>query len=270
MLEYFNQLLEKAVASLPNVLTAVLIVVISLYVARLVSNLTKRVLTRREADREVTLLLGQLIRWSIIVIGVIAALQRFFDVTAFLAGLGILGFTLGFAMQDIMRNFVAGILLLVQQPFEVDDVIETENFIGTVLAINLRTTDMKTMDGRIVTIPNATILANPITNYTRADRRRIELPVRVSYGSDPTAARQVVLEAIKNVPGYVGDPEPMVVFHTFGSSSIDMSAYFWIDTSKTDPLSANDSAFELVKAALEKNEIEIPFPITMVYLHSES
>jgi len=96
------------------------------------------------------------------------------------------------------------------------------------------------------------------------------LPVGVSYGSDPAIARQTVLESIKNVPGFLSDPEPVVVFHTFGGSSVDMTAYFWIDTSKTNPLAAKDAALEFIKAALDKKGIEIPFPITTVYMQSES
>jgi len=163
-----------------------------------------------------------------------------------------------------MQNFVAGMILLIQQPFEVDDMIETDQFVGKILAINLRTTEMKTIDGRIVIIPNAAILANPITNYTRAEFRRVELTVGVSYDSDPAVARQTVLGAIQDVPGYVSDPEPMAVFHTFGGSSIDLSAYFWINMSKSNPLLAKDAAIELVKSALDKKGIEIPFPITTV------
>jgi small conductance mechanosensitive channel len=270
MPDYLHQFFDKVVASLPNVFTALLIFIVSLYLAQLLSNLLKKMLTRQKADHEVTLLLAQLTRWSIIAIGIATALQRFFDVTAFLAGLGILGFTVGFALQNIMQNFVAGVILLIQQPFGVEDAIEVDGIGGSVLAINLRATEMRTWDGRIVIVPNANILSNPITNYTRADRRRIELPVGVSYGSDPAVVRKVVLEAIKGVPGSVGEPAPTVVFHTFAGSSIDMSAYFWIDTAKTDPLSAQDAALEFVKAALEKNGIEIPFPITTVYMHSEN
>ena len=270
MPKYFNQLLEKLVASLPNLLTAILIFVVSLYAAKLLSNLLKGVLKKREADREVTMLLATITRWSIVVAGIITALQRFFDVTAFLAGLGILGFTIGFALQNIMQNFVSGVILLIEQPFDVGDAVELNSYGGTVLRINLRTTEMRTFDGLIVILPNADVLSNTITNYTRAARRRIELPVGVSYGSDPAATRQIVLEAIKNIPGFLGDPEPMVVFHTFGGSSVDMSAYFWIDTSKTNPFAAKDAALELIKAALEKNGIEIPFPITTVYMQSEN
>jgi small-conductance mechanosensitive channel len=159
---------------------------------------------------------------------------------------------------------------LIQQPFDVDDFIETNDFLGTILTINLRTTEMKAVDGRMVTIPNATILANPIINYTRAEFRRVELPVGVSYDADPAVARQVVLDSIQNVPGFVSEPEPMVIFHTFGGSSIDMSAYFWVDMTKTNPFAAKDAAFELVKGALDRNGIEIPFPITTVYMQSES
>ena len=270
MPEYFTQLIDNIVAELPNIFTALVIFVASIYVAKLLSNLLKRVLERREADREVTILLATTTRWSIIVAGIITALQRFFDVTAFLAGLGILGFTIGFALQNIMQNFVSGVILLIEQPFDVGDAVELNGYGGTVLTISLRTTEMRTFEGLIVMIPNADVLSNTITNYTRADRRRIELPVGVAYGSDPAVARQIVLEAIKNVPGFLGDPEPIVVFHTFGGSSIDMSAYFWIDTSKTNPFAAKDAALELIKAALEKNGIEIPFPITTVYMQSES
>ncbi|GAB4415323.1 MAG: small-conductance mechanosensitive channel MscS [Anaerolineales bacterium] len=269
MNEFFYQFGEKVVNEIPNILTAIAIFMVSLLLARLLSNLLNRILKQQKADREVTILLSRLTRWSIIVIGIISALQRFFDVTAFLAGLGILGFTVGFALQDIMQNFVAGIILLVQQPFEVGDVIETDQFLGSVEEISLRTTEMETIDGRIAIIPNATILANPITNYTRSKFRRIELPVGISYDADPAVARQVVLEAIRHVPGFVPDPEPTVVFHTFGGSSLDMSAYFWADMSKTNPILAKDAAFELIKIALDKKGIEIPFPITMVIMEKD-
>ena len=99
MPDFLNQFLNKVADSLPNVFTAVLILIVSLYIAQLLSNLLKKMLTRQKADREVTLLLAQLTRWSIVAIGVITALQRFFNVTAFLTGLGILGFTVGFALK---------------------------------------------------------------------------------------------------------------------------------------------------------------------------
>jgi len=261
---YWNQFVENFITGIPNLLTALAIFGVSLYFARLVSQILKRVLSARKAPAGVTHLLGQLTFWSIIVIGAITALQRFFNVTAFLAGLGIVGFTVGFALQDVMKNFAAGVILLLQQPFHVGEFIGVAGFDGTVLAIDLRTTEIKALDGRIVTLPNADILASPIINYTRADRRRIELSVGVSYNTDTELARKVVLDAIQNVPGYIGEPEPLIGFSSFGDSALELNTYFWIDTSKTNPFAAKDSAFSLIKKALDKKGIDIPFPIRMM------
>ncbi len=266
MQQYLNQFVNTLITSISNLITAVVIFLASLYLAGLVSKLLCRVLEKREAAPGVTHLLAQVARWTIIVLGAIMALQRFFDVTAFLAGLGILGFTVGFALQNIMQNFAAGIILLLQQPFKIGDVVNVAGFDGTITQMDLRTTEMKTLDGRIVTLPNGDILAGAIVNYTRAERRRVDLPVGISYSSEPAVARKVMLEAIRDVPGFVSEPEPMVVFHTFAGSSLDMTAYFWVDMSKTNPLFAKDSAFELVKAAFEKNGVEIPSQITTIYL----
>lgn len=264
MQAFFEQMTESMIQAIPNIVTALLILIVSVYLARMLSRLLLKVLRSRKADVEVTHLLGQITFWSIIVAGVITALQRFFNVTAYLAGLGIIGFTVGFALQNIMQNFAAGVILLIQQPFNAGDAIEVKGYGGTILSINLRTTEMRTFDGLIVIIPNADVLSNPITNYTRARLRRTELRVGVSYGADPGKVRKVILEALQNVPGFVSEPTPMVVFHTFGGATLDVSAYFWFDTDITNPLNAKDAAFELMKAALDKNGIEIPLSITTI------
>jgi small conductance mechanosensitive channel len=264
MTSFLTNLAEGASNLLPNILEALLILVVSLYLARLIGNLLSRVLKRREADLEVTLLLSRLVYWSILVIGLITALQRFFDVTAFLTGLGILGFTVGFALQNIMQNFVAGIILLIQQPFNVSDAIEVADCSGTVLAINLRTTEMRTWDGRIVIIPNSDVLSKTITNFTRAKKRRIDVPVGISYDSDPETARQTILEAVQSIPGFLRDPAASVVFDTFGDSTFGLTLYFWIDTEKGDFVAAKDLAFTRIKAALDRRGIEMPYPIRTV------
>ncbi len=265
MAYYFARFISWLVSFLPNLLIAMAIFFAGWYLAGVVSRVLRRVLERKEAAPGVAHLLTQLTRWAIIVLGAVMALQRFFDVTAFLAGLGILGFTVGFALQNIMQNFAAGVILLFQQPFKIGDVVNVAGFDGTILQIDLRTTELKTLDGRIVIVPNGDILASAIVNYTRAQRRRVELPVGVSYDSDPVLTRRAVLEALREVPGFVSEPEPMVVFHTFAGSSLDLTAYFWIDTAVTNPILARDAAFERVKAALEKNGIQIPFPVTTIH-----
>lgn len=255
---FFDQLIDGIVAGLPNILTALIIFIASLYLARLVSGILRRALSRGNPPLNITNLLVQLARWTIILAGTITALQRFFDVTAFLAGLGIIGFTVGFALQDVMKNFAAGIILLVQKPFSVGEVIGVNGFDGTVLEINLRTTEMEALDGRLVSMPNADVLSNPIINYTRADRRRVDLTVGVAYDSDTELVRRLVLEALKNVPGFVKEPAPSVGFSNFGEAAMELNSNFWIDVKLTNTTAAKDSAFSLIKNAFDEKGINIP------------
>ena len=270
MEDYLNTFIDNLIKGIPNLLTALAIFIVSLYFARMLAGIIRRVLQARKAPEGVTRLLVDITRITVIVIGVITALQRFFDVTAFLAGLGILGFTVGFALQDVMKNFAAGIILLIQQPFHVDEFIGVAGFDGQVLAIDLRTTEIRALDGRIVSIPNAEVLANPIINYTRANRRRIELPVGVGYNTDTELARKVVMDAIQNVPGFMAEPAPLLGFSNFGDSALQLDTYFWIDTAKTNPIAAKDAAFSLIKNALDKEGIDIPFPIRTMYMHTQN
>jgi small conductance mechanosensitive channel len=263
--EHFSTLAENFANSIPAVLSAVLILVVSFYGGVLLGRLLQRVLERQNADAGVTHLLTKTLKWTIIILGVITALQKFFNVTAFLTGLGIIGFTIGFAMQNIMQNFVSGVILLVQRPFQVGHTVGIAGFDGTVLKIGLRTTEMKTLDGRIVFLPNADVLSQPIINYTRAQLRRVELQIGVAYDSNLETVRNVVLGELKNVKGCLDTPEPFVVFHTFGASSIDLTVYFWEDTAIASPLAAKDEALTRIKKAFEKKNIEIPYPIQIQY-----
>ena len=265
MQPYLDQFIAFFIAGTPRLFTALVIFILSLYLARLISNLLRRVLQKRLAPVGVVQLLEQLVRWSIIVAGAITALQQFFEVTAFVASLGILGFTIGFALQDIMKNFASGVILLLQQPFHVGETIGVKGFDGTVLAIDLRATEMRALDGRLVILPNAEVLANPIINYSRANHRRVDLSFNLSHKTEPSMVRQIVLNAIQNVPGFVGEPEPVLVFNSLTDNALELNANFWIDVTKNDPLHAKDTVLLNVKSAFNEQGIEIPHPIQTVF-----
>ncbi|HET9912992.1 MAG TPA: mechanosensitive ion channel, partial [Anaerolineales bacterium] len=261
MENYRNQLVAWFLMGTPRLLTALVIFVFSLYVARIISNLLKRVLQRRKAPVGVVQLLGQLTLWSIIVAGTITALQQFFPVTAFLTGLGILGFTVGFALQDIMKNFASGIILLLQQPFHVGDTIGVKGFDGVVMAIDLRATEMRAADGRVVILPNAEILANPIVNYSRANERRVDFSLNLSHKCEPAAVRKIIMEAIEEVKGVVKEPEPVMVFSSLTDSALELNVSFWVNVTKNDPLHAKDTVLLKVKSAFSEQGIELPHPV---------
>ena len=213
------------------------------------------------------ILTNRIVRWSVIGLGLVLALQQAGqDVSAFLAGLGILGFTLGFALQDVSANFISGMLLLYEQPFNMGDLIDVAGYTGTVQDVDLRATELVMLDGRVVLIPNRDVFTNTITNFSRTDRRRISLEVGVAYDSDLKLVRQTALKAIRTVEGLLEDPEPRVVFNNFGDSAINFTLYYWFKTEDLDYFDATDVGITLIKTAFEEAGIDIPFPIRTVYM----
>ncbi len=252
---------------LPKLAVALVVFVLGLLLAGVLSNAMKRTLRKRDTDPELTILIGTLTRWTVIVFGSVLALEQVnFDLTAFLAGLGIVGFTIGFAIQDVSKNFIAGLLILLQQPFDLGDAIEVGDYSGVVLEVDLRATEIRTFDGRYVTIPNADVFTSPIVNFSRADRRRVNVDVGVAYDSDLDQVTRVTLESIREIDGLLEDPAPQVVYNSFGESTIDFSIYFWVDMKQSDPWHGQTQAIAALKLAYEAAGIDMPYPIRTVFL----
>ncbi|HRQ37771.1 MAG TPA: mechanosensitive ion channel [Chloroflexota bacterium] len=247
---------------LPKMLAAMVLFVITLYLAAWISKAVRYLMERRQTDPGIILLVYYITRYTIVIVGTITALRQVnFEVTAFLAGLGILGFTLGFALQDISQNVIAGLLLLIQKPFELGDLIQIDDFTGTVLSIDLRTTELRTRDGHNVLIPNAHVFTKPITNFSRQATWRVSLPIGVAYDSDLELVQEVTLGAIQTLPDVLDDPAPAFHFHTFNDFSIDFTLHFWIDSRITNPATATHPAIIAIQKAYKQANIEIPYPI---------
>ncbi len=269
MQNYLDQFIVWFFAGVPRLFSAIVIFVLSLYLARLISNMLRRVLQKRRAPAGVVQLLSQLALWSMIVAGTISALQQFFPVTAFLTGLGILGFTVGFALQDIMKNFASGVILLLQQPFHVGETIGVKGFDGTVMAIDLRSTEMRAADGRVVILPNADVLSNPIVNYSRANERRVEFSLNLSHACEPDDVRKIIIQTIEEVKGAVKEPEPVIVFNGITDSALELNSTFWVDVTKNDPLHAKDTVLLKLKSIFNEKGIEIPHPAQVQYTRAQ-
>lgn len=258
-----NSLLDRifdwVITVIPKVIAAIVIFLVMFYLAGLVARWIRRTGERRGLNPEVTLLLTRLGSWGMITLGVIWALQQVnFNLTAFLAGLGIIGFTVGFALQDISRNFVAGLLLLWQQPFGIGDLIQVTGYTGRVTDVSLRATEIRTSDGLLVLIPNADVYTKPITNYTQAPRRRLAIKAWAPYGEDLERATAIALEAIGQAPILaLADPAPSVVFDSFGDSSVAFTLYYWIDTAAISFDAAQDRGIKAVKAAFQTAGIDL-------------
>lgn len=264
-----QQLLELVVAAVdlvPRLAVALVVFVLSLILARLAGRAV--VHAARNVDEEVRKLLARLASVGIIIVGTIVALDQVnFDVTAFVAGLGIVGFTLGFAFQDIAKNFMAGILLLVQQPLKIGDAIEVAGYQGSVTDIDIRATTIRAWDGQQVVIPNADVYTSAIINYSRYPDRRIILGVGVGYEEDLSRAEEVFLAAIQGVEEVLEDPAPAIYWKNLGSSAVDMEAYFWIDQTEWSLARVTSKAVLALKEAAQREGINLPYPIQTVRVH---
>jgi small conductance mechanosensitive channel len=246
---------------LATLIGAAIILLIGIVIARLVRNAVLAAMARTKADPPAQSIVARLAYWGILVMAVLTALAQIgVNVAALLAGLGIFGFALGFALQDVSKNFVSGLLLLMQKPFSVGEVIQVDEFTGWVRDIQLTNTQLETLDGQVVLIPSAIVFTNPIVNLSRSSGRRVELLINVDYKSDLEAVRRATLEAIGSLPGLKGDPAPSVSFQTFGNYSIQMGVFYWIDPAQTDMQTARDAGLRAVKLAFDHAGIEIPRP----------
>ncbi len=270
-----DQTLETITAEfmmlLPGLISGIVVFLVTLYLSAWIARAVAAAAERRQTDPELIVLLRRFTRWTVFIFGTLLALEQVnFDVTSLIAGLGIVGFTLGFALQDVAKNFVAGILLLLQQPFNIGDTIEVAGYTGSVLDIDLRTTEILATDGRNVAIPNGDVFVSPITNYSRTPRRRVQLRAGVAYDLDLAHVSEVALQALDAVPGILREPAPEVAFDAFGGSAVEFTAYYWIDTEgvsmrESDVRAAQDAGIKSIKAAFERESIEMPFP-TMAIL----
>ena len=248
-------------ALLPSLIASIVLFVFGLVISAIASRVVRSTLKKRGSSPELIKWLSRLAYWSLFVLFTISALQQVgFNVTAFLASLGILGFTVGFALQDISKNAVAGLILLFQKSFRVGETIGYEEFTGKILDIDLRSITIRTTDGRIAYIPNSNIFTTTIINYSQATKRRIVLEAGIPYNIDIDLADKTALEAIKTVPGILDNPPPDVNIHTFGKDMIGVTIYYWIDTKKTSLLTAQDNGIKAIKEAFKKLGVETPHP----------
>lgn len=180
-----------------------------------------------------------------------------------LGAAGVLGIAIGFASQTSVSNIISGLFLIAEQPFKVDDIITVGNHSGFVTSIDTLSVKIRTFDNRFVRIPNETIIKTEVINNTRFPIRRFNANISVAYKENISRVREILLEVAEKNEYALSEPEPMVIFDMYGSSSIDLLLLVWAPKDEFIPL--KNSINEEVKARLDKEGIEIPFPHVSLY-----
>jgi len=252
---------------LPNIIVALLVIGLFWLMARAACSASDRALRRFDTHQAARDLVSRILRIAVLLVGVIVALGVMnLDkaLASILAGAGIVGLALGFAFQELAGNLISGIGLAIHQkwPFKIGDVVETNDIFGVVDKIFLRTSIIRTFDGKTAIIPNKQIYQNKVLNFTAAGRRRVDVECGVSYGDDLEKVERVLVETLEGVEGRDRSHDVQVHFTEFGSSSVNLVGRFWIEyQNQPDYLQARSNAIIAIRRAFDANDIVIPFPI---------
>ncbi|MEL6005557.1 small-conductance mechanosensitive channel MscS [Citrobacter portucalensis] len=242
-----------------NIVAAIAIVIIGMIVARIVSNTVNRLMVARKIDATVADFLSALVRYGIIAFTLIAALGRVGVQTAsVIAVLGAAGLAVGLALQGSLSNLAAGVLLVMFRPFRAGEYVDLGGVAGTVLNVQIFSTTMRTVDGKIVVIPNGKIIAGNIINFSREPVRRNEFIIGVAYDSDIDQVKKILTDIIQSDERILKDREMTVRLNELGASSINFVVRVWSNSS--DLQSVYWDVLERIKREFDANGISFPYP----------
>ncbi|AFY66277.1 MscS Mechanosensitive ion channel [Geitlerinema sp. PCC 7407] len=267
-------MIQGLVTLLPNLVLALIIFALFFGIASVIRRLVKGLTRDRRHARNLGLILGRLAQWTTILIGLFISLSIIFPTLRaddLVQLLGISGVAIGFAFRDILQNFLAGILILLTEPFQIGDQIIFKDFEGTVENIQTRATTIRTYDGRRIVIPNSELFTNSVTVNTAFENRRLEYDVGIGYGDDIDEAKGLMLEAMRETEGVLQEPAPDVLVVALADSTVNLRARWWIHPPyRADVLNLQDRVLTAIKNKLTAHGIDLPFPTQQVLFHDQT
>ena len=259
---------------LPYLVIAVVVFFAFFFAARGLRTLLARFSEQRKRARSLGLVLGRLAQGGVILLGLLIALViavPSFKPSQLIQVLGLSSVAIGFAFKDILQNYLAGILLLLNEPFRIGDQIIMGSYEGTVENIETRATYIRTYDGRRVVIPNADLYGNSVTVNTAFQQRRLQYDVGIGYGDDIERAKQLMVAAAREVKSTLDDPPPEALVVDLAGSSVNIRVRWWINPpQRVDVMVSTDEVLTAVKNKLSANGIDLPFPTRQILFHDQT
>lgn len=264
LIDKLNGWLDQIVLMLPNLLIAAVVLGFSILLARYVSRyayqLTYR-FTHNKTISSVTSSIATAIFGLLALFLVLSILDLNQALTSLLAGAGVVGLAVGLALQDPLINLFSGVMMSVRDLFNIDDLVETNDYFGKIRKISLRSTLIELPTGELVTMPNKDVLQEPLKNFSASGKRRVVIECGVSYGDDLEKVKRVTKQTLGQLSNHSED-EVEFFYTEFGDSSINFLARYWMnEVEQPKFLEARSNAIMAVKQAFDQNDIMIPFPI---------
>ncbi|MFP2898115.1 mechanosensitive ion channel family protein [Corallococcus sp. 4LFB] len=257
----FGRVGEAALTLIPRLLAALLVLLVFWALAAGLRAVLRRLFRRVIDDLTVENLVKQVAYYALWGLGLLLALGALgVEWRSAATGLGLTGLALGFALKDILSNFVSGLLLLALRPFRVGDEIVVGDTEGRVERVVLRATHVRTYDGRLVLVPNAEVFTARMTNNTASPMRRASVRVFLGYGVDLPRALRVLLSAVPAVPGVLEAPAPSVQVAELGQDDLVLEVRFWTDSRRSDFVGTTAAVREALVAAAQREGIPLPDP----------
>jgi small-conductance mechanosensitive channel len=269
IVQSLRELLGASIKALPGMLAALVIIFLTRYLAQFLQKIATQFGRRALRSSSLQLLLSKssyVVTW---VAGVLFACVIAFPSLGLgdiIATLGLGSVAIGFAFQDIFKNFLAGIILLLQEPFRINDQIIIGEYEGTVEEIGIRATKIRTYKGERIIMPNSTVFTSAVQVRTAFSYRRTDLAIGVDYDTSLDEARELLLKTIASVENVLNDPAPEIDIAEFGESSINFLVRYWTLPQQQIVRRVQTQAILAIKQAFDRANINIPYPIRMVYL----
>lgn len=231
-------------------------------------------MSKRTDDPLLAKFIAKVFQWGIILVG-LALAMHFVGLggiaRGLLTGAGITGVVLGFAFRDIGENFLAGVLLAFNRPFDVGDTVESDTIKGVVKTLDLRNTHIRSFDGKDIYIPNAMILKNPLLNYTRDGLLRFDFVVGIDQEDDADKARTLILDKINELDGLLKDPAPVVAVEELAKSTVNLRVYYWVNLFefKGSALDLKTTAITQTKEILINEGFTLPADIQELKIYKQ-
>ena len=261
-------LLAGTIEFLPAIALSILVLVITRFSVLPIRRLTRTVAEKFTSNFSLQLLAVQIANVSVWIAGILFCGILLFPnlgLGDIIALVGLSSVAVGFAFQDIFKNFLAGILLLLNQPFQVNDQIIVSDYEGTVESIDIRSTKILNYQGERIVIPNAVVFTNPVEVLTERSSRRTDLGIGLDYNTALPEAKGLLEQVTQSVEGVLSDPQVEVDIVEFGGSSIDFVVRYWTRPDQATVRRTRTEVIMALKAACDREGLNIPYPIRTVY-----
>ena len=257
-----RQFSRDAINSIPALIGVLVVVFFTWLVAKVVRFSAFQWAQRTEGDRSTEILIGRLGYGAVWVGGTVIALGVWgIDFATMLGALGLTSVAIGFSLKDVLSNYISGVILLAARPFHIGDQVVIDGYEGTITQVQLRSTTIRTYDGRMIYIPNQEVFSASITNNTASKHLRSSVFVGIDYEADIVETREVIVKAISALEKVQPDPVPEVLVSELAASTVNIEVRFWVDSRRAGFLETTSLVAQAVKEALQENNIEMPTEI---------